>query len=438
MIRTRIRLLFGYILNAPSFTWVALGFLISYLFFFIRPVFFSASTLQYFRYLPANNPIGEDLKATLGFSRSWFVSKLSPYIGNSYVNTPFNIYPPLANVLFIPLLFMKFDRVYKIFTLVSVLCYGLITFVFPLLTGKVVKISSSLILVFITGLFSYGFQFELERGQFNVLAVFLCFLAIWIYHFHHKYRVLAYILFTLSVQLKVYPFIFSLMLISDWRDWRNNLKRLSLLAVVNFALLFVLGPAVFGDFAREIIAESVNPYIWIGNHSIRAFVEYYSAIAPYHGWLWVTQVAGWAQIAFLAITFICIALVLIQTYRQKQKGFNPFVLLACTLGALLIPSVSHDYALSILAAPVAMVLSNTGPWKRADRSTWRILLIVLLLVFSAAYSSTLFSYTNKPLLLQNNFPALFSMLLVITILSWMSKPGLDAHMEVAGENPAGG
>jgi len=410
MNRTRIQLLSGRIWNAPLSAWVLLGFLISYLFFFIRPVLFSAPVMQFFRYVPAVDPIGIDLKQMLSYSQSWFVDKQTPYIGR-------NLYPPLASVLFTPLLFVKFSWAYKIVTLINLFCYVMITFVFPLWISKEKQVSSLLMLVFITGLFSYGFQFELERGQFNVIAVFICFLAVWIYHYHNKHRYLAYILFTISVQLKVFPFIFIVLLIGNWQDRRKNIKRLLMLAVVNLALLFVLGPYVFVDFMKAIIAQTVNPDIGPGNHSIRSFV---TLLSYKHGWVWMYQYLGWAQFALLAVIADCIFLIMLHTSRQKQGNINPLLLLACTIGALLIPSVSIDYKLSILAAPVAVLFANNNFWESLESRSPRIIFGVPLLIFSAAYSSTLFSFTNKPLLLENSFPVLIAMLLAITFISSMN------------------
>ena len=58
---------------------------------------------------------------------------------------------------------------------------------------------------FVTGLTSHGLQFELERGQFNVVAISLCLLAVYIFHYQVKYRHFGYLLFLVAVQLKVYP-----------------------------------------------------------------------------------------------------------------------------------------------------------------------------------------------------------------------------------------
>jgi len=420
MKRTKIQLLFEHILDAPFIMWVMLGFSMSYLLFFLRPIFLTFPVMQFPQYIPVQDPIGIDLKITLSHTETWFMAKLSPYIGNSLY-----LYPPMVSVLFMPILFISSSWAYKIVTFVTVVCYVIITFVFPLRIGKERQVSSSLMLVFITGLFSYGLQFELERGQSNVFTFFLCFLAIWIYHYHNRYRYLGYILFIISVQMKVYPLIFIVMLINNWQDWRNNIKRLLLLIAVNFALLFVLGTHVFFDFVNAIKAQIGNPYVWTGNHSIHSFVKIFSKTAYDCGWEWVNQYSGLVQIALLAIVAICIFLIVFQTSQQKQKGISPLLLLACTIGALLIPSISHDYTLSFLAAPVAILFSDNRFRGRRDKPFLHIIFIVVLLIFSAAYSSTLFSYRYKPFILQNNFPALVTMLFTITILSLVSKPCLE-------------
>lgn len=413
--KSRIKSLFQLNNKTTSLTCILLGFLISYLLFFVSPIFLSSQFMQFPEYVPAKGCIGEDLGQMLDYSESWFITKQTPYIGK-------NLYPPLASVLFTPLLALKFSTSYKIVTLVNVLFYVLMTFVLPLKIGKKRQETSLIVLFFITGIFSYGFQFELQRGQFNVIAAATCFIAIWIYHYHNRYRYLAYILFTISVQLKVFPAIFIVMFITDWHDWKNNIKRFLALSSVNFALFFVLGTSVFVDFIRAIKAQSVNPSIWYGNHSIRSFVLSVSEIASQHGWTWINDYSGLVQLAFLAIIAVCIFLIMFQAYRQKQKGINSHLLLACTIGALLIPPVSHDYKLSILAAPVVILLSDMSSFSEGPiQSRRHFIIMMLVFILSTAYSTTLFSYTNKPRILAYNFPALITILLATTLLSIMSR-----------------
>jgi hypothetical protein len=122
------------------------------------------------------------------------------------------------------------------------------------------------------------------------------------------------------------------------------------------------------------------------------------------------------EIVILIIVFICFLFILYQAYRQKYAGINPYLLLACTLAALLIPTTSHDYTLSFLAAPIAILFTDR---KMIDLTAERIkpFFAQLLIYFSVAYSSTLFSYTNKPPSIQNNFPALMVMLMILAFFS---------------------
>jgi len=409
-----------YILNLPLITWVVIGFLFVYLLFFIRPVFLNVShEMQFFKPIPAMDPIGADLRLMLKRAEAWFIKKQSPYIIGE------NQKPPLASVLFTPLIFVDAPTAYAIITLISLLCYLFITLILPLLLNKEKRLHPVILLLFISGLFSYGFQFELERGQFNVLAISLCFGSIYIYHYYHRYRYVAYVLFSISIQLKLFPAIFIVMFVRDWRDWKNNIKRACALAMCNFLALFALGPQAFLEFITEVKKHVVSPDNWIGNHSIRSFVTgvLTRAIEKYqlHDWAWVSQHPGLVEDTLLAFVAICLFLLMFQAYRQEWTGINPYLLLACTIGALLIPSVSHDYKLSILTAPVAIMFSDESFSKKVSNTRWRPLFILLICMLSFAYSSTLFSYTHKSFILTNNFPALIAMLGAATVLSLVFK-----------------
>ncbi len=142
----------------------------------------------------------------------------------------------------------------------------------------------------------------------------------------------AYVLFSISVQLKLYPLIFAVMFIRDWRDWRHNVKRLSLLALGNFGLFFVLGWRVFLDFVDAVRATSVRMnVISVFNHSIHSFVSLAATIAGATGSSWSALRTTTAEAELFAIVAICIALIVVKAWRENTIGVNPELLVACAV-----------------------------------------------------------------------------------------------------------
>ena len=396
--------------GAPYLAWVLAGFAISYLLFFLIPVFFRL-TADYGPFIPVWGPLhAVDLRMVIAESKEWLVVGHSPYLGR-------NLYPPATYALFAPLILMDFSVAYTMVTLLTGLAYVWTVLVLPAREGHTGIDSAVLMLVFLTGLFSYGLRFELERGQFNLVAGAAAFLAIFLFHHHHRLRWLAYLLFILAVQLKLYPFIFIIMLVSDWRDWRGNLKRMGLLTLANCAMLFALGPRIMLDFfsSGSAFASSDDPiWRWIGNHSIRSFVEWFqpyvlTQVRPAWG-----QHLGWIQISLLAGVGVCLALIWLRAQKRPVTGIDPYLLLACTLGALLVPAMSIDYKLSLLPGPVALLLMTED--RRASRTGISVARALAAITFCLAYSSTLFSYANRPPWLGNSAPVLLAMLVIVTLL----------------------
>jgi hypothetical protein len=411
------------ILNEHS---VLAGFLLSFGVFFIRPVFLNSEhVMKFFAYVPAANPIGLDLNQMLDYCESFFIQQGSPYIGN-------NLYPPLTTVLFGPLLLMEKSTAYLIVTGLSISAYVLAALIIPLLVQGNGTPRSVIQLFFITGLFSYGFHFELERGQFNMIAFSLALLAVYLFHFKPRFRLLSYIFLTISIQLKVFPLIFLIMLVDDWKDWKTNAVRLSKMAITNFMLLFVLGYQTFKDFLQAISAQALDPHITMTNHSIKVFVQLITrkvgfrslflgrGVEPGQINAWV-EYEGIAQFLLQLFAVVCLLLILSRVIKMNVGGFNPYLLASFTMFALIIPSVSNDYKLPLIIGPLAMVFQeHSMPGKETKLS---LAFILLNFAGSIAYSSTLFSYTNKPLILGNNAPSLLFLLLVVTIMSMNRKPG---------------
>ncbi len=417
MLQQLTRRVSNFIFEQPLWVWVLLGSAVSFFAFFIFPVFLNAQhVMQVFGYIPIKDPIGHDLTLTTHFSETWFVQHETPYNG-------LNLYPPLTMLVYAPLIFLRPTLVYKLFTLLNLAGFALLTAWLPYRINKGKDISALLVFFVTSGFLSYGFQFELERGQYNSLTFLVCLFSIYLFHYHPRRRWLAYILFTLSIHLKVFPAIFVLMFIDNWKDWKAIFKRMALLLVLNLAALFVLGPQLVWDFingVRQLGAES-SIFIWIGNHSIRSFAE---AALPqimeaYHQPVPGAFTLSMVQWVLLAIVLLCLLVVVILAYRRNRPGLNPYLLMACTLGALVIPSISHDYTLAFLPAVMCILLPAVYPQPGQNRLK-RGASLLLVVILSAAYGATLFSFTNKPILWQNDLPVLIIMLITCVLLYGIS------------------
>jgi len=397
----------------PMVTWVLAGFLIAYFAFFIMPMFFSLPPrmLYFNKYLPDRFPIGNDLILLVDLIKQWFTIGQSPF----YVQ----FYPPFTYVLLSPFVLVgDYHTLYKLVTVITLVSFVLSSLIIPLLIN-VRRDALLIVLFFVLGLFSYGMQFELERGQVNVLAFLFAMSAIYIFHRHYAFRRFAYALFSIAVQLKIYPAIFIVMLVRDWRDWKGNLRRAVVLGLFNFALLFVTGIKPFLEFMDSVTMQLKTPgWAWEGNHSIQAFVSVFverqgfGAVSP--GILEFIQGSpSLISNVFLAIFLLCFLSALYRAYQRNQQGFDPFLFLISTLGALIIP-VSNDYTLSILAAPAALAFTTivTGEYGRNKPAA-----IVLLFLASLAYSATLYPFKYKAPILQNLFPSLFILLIAVTLLN---------------------
>jgi len=407
----------AFISDVPVAYWIVAGFLVSYFSFFIFPIFLnSGQQFQYFKYLPEGPQIGMDIRAILSLVRDW------AFLHQNHYADGWVWYPPFYNLFFVPLIFLRDQDAYVVITFATILCY----FFLVLVTLKLVNPrhnKSLLSLFFISGIVSYGFQFELERGQYNVIAFLFCLLAVYIFYYHEKFRYFAYLLFTLAVQLKIYPAIFVILFIKDWRSWKNNIKRMLGLGLLNFAALFILGYSVFVDFVKITIFPPFGESMyWVGNHSVKSFVHFLdqNRNGPLSGraLLLVQNHPGLLEIALLAYFGLCLLAIIGVAYWRRENGLNTYLLLACTIGMLIIPSVSHDYKLTLLIAPMSIAF---GDLILPAQTSKRIISYLLIFAASVAYSAMLFPPIFRPQLIENSLPLLFIILTTITLL-YVLKP----------------
>ena len=396
----------------PVIVWVLAGFFISYLGLFVAHSFLNTSLrMEYFvKYLPDRYPIGNDLIAVLDQAKGWFVNGQSPY--------QIQFYPPFAYILFSPLTLVDdYPKLFASFTLFSVAIYVVFALILPVkFVGT--KNLPMILLFFLTSLFSYGFHFELERGQYNILASLLCLSAIYIFHNHKSLRVLAYVLFTLSVQLKLYPAIFIVLFVDDWMDWKPTLRRFISIGFLNFALLFSLGWRSFLEFMDAVILQVTTPtWNMDVNHSAKSFVDVLARGKlegfPVDWQVFAQNHAGQISANVTVIFLIAFVLAIVFSQARRRNGADMYLLLTCALGTLILP-VSMDYKLSILAVPMALFLSVLPETKNRG---YKIVSTILIMGVSTFYSSLLVPFKYKPDLLHNSFPPLFFILIFVTILN---------------------
>jgi len=412
--------------DLPPTFWVVSGFIAVYFCLFVSPVFLTKSSIQYLtKYIPDAyvTHIGFDIDMTMGRVGRWLTTGDSPYLDQYY-------YSPLTLVIFAPLLILGYPAYYKFSTAITVIAFVASSLILPAFISHR-RNTALLLLIFITGLFSYGFQFELERGQYNVITFALALFAIYLFHEHERFRYFAYLLFSLAVQLKIYPVFLTVMFIRDWRDWQNNLKRMAGLALFNFALLFVLGYQIFLEFVNNL--TGVQLFFQSSRRedlSIKGFVLDLTTdglgIIPAEKLSALAQHTGLIEGVFLALFGLCIGAVILTDYRHKRQGLNPYLLLIATIGMLIIPSASVDYKLPLLIAPLAILLVDLEAAQTVGR---KIILAALVFIASTAYWLTLYPFTVKPYIISRNFPALFILVLAVTSLYFVQNRTLAIEVQ---------
>lgn len=376
----------------PVHVWVFTGFLFTFVVFFLHFFLTANGQLDFPEPVLSSEPVADDLRKFLGYSTSTLLQ--GTYIGN---------YPPFPLLFFFPLSFLDFRLAYSLLTLLTFGSFVFATFVFPSLVSAKSDKLTTIFLLGVAALFSYGFHWELENGQFNLLAFAFVLASIYLFYHRPKSRWAAYILFTVALQLKLWPGIFILLFVTN--DWKASLKRVGGLLLANLAGLFVLGPQVFMEFLRGIARDS--DYLWIGNHSIKSFLTTLAESGT------VVNVPLWSAI-LLGVTILAIALVGLTAWRRNSQGLDVHLLLACTLGALLIPSISNDYKLPILAASTLVYLTSITVPKI---KTQRALYAVTCLLITIGYTATTYSLGLRPDFLRSSTLILLLMLIVVLISS---------------------
>ncbi len=411
--------------NYPKITTLLMIlFVITAIFLFYKSVFINdKGKVIYPRYLPENKFVGNDLFIDLRFATNYFINHQTAYYeitGKSgYIP---NCYPPLFTFYLYPLVTFGLTQLTSYYIVAGLIIASFILSVvfLPMLWFKKLKIPTVISLVMIASIISYGLQFELERGQFNTISFALCLLSIYIFWFIPKYRWLAYILFFISFQFKVFPIFFLPCFITDIRKLKENIIRIGGILVALFAGMFVMGMEGFLGFIRAS-TNQVKTVPYIRDHGLSYGIDYLLSV------LKLTPPESSIVALKIGLTILGLLAILYVVFRYIRElpngGFYPPLIMACTIGALAVLPISKDYKLAMMPPVFVIYILYINARDHLLNGKRRLIHFITLGLFSLGNFVLIFSYAYRPAIIQNSFPILYGMLLLVLAseLIWQSR-----------------
>lgn len=405
--------------QVPVVAWFFSGFLLVYFFLFVTPVFLNENLrLHYFiNYIPEKYPIGVDIGVLTKYAYNWYTVGENPYLDGTIPSPPFYV------LFMAPFVLLDYPKIYYLSLLINFLAFFCIPLSYIFAVFRVTRLDYALIIFFLgTGLFSYGMLFELERGQLNLFVISLAILAIVLFHYRPSFRLLSYLLFSVAIQIKVYPVFLVLLFVDDWRAWKQNIKRFFGLGLLNIAALFILGYQEFIYFLASILNRFGSPFWWVGNHSIYNFArnltnDGFGIIPPDE----VSKLSSYASILELVLivyVLVCILLVILMDYKEHRTGLNKYLLVVTIIATMLIPAESQDYKLAFIPPVLAIFFSDQSLF---DEVRQRFLYILGVGVISVSYSIMLFPFKYRPEHLGLVTPMLLIILTIVMMLALIRK-----------------
>ncbi len=114
---------------------------------------------------------------------------------------------------------------------------------------------------------TYWFQYELERGNTNTIAVFLC--SAGLYSLSRGKIWMSVFLLSLGVQWRMFPVILGALLVL-----RGGLKPFLIFLAINVAALFVAGKSVALNIGTTMKKFTATVYMFQPNHCLESYMGY--------------------------------------------------------------------------------------------------------------------------------------------------------------------
>jgi hypothetical protein len=370
---------------------------------------FQKMVWAYTKTFPAETPFGID------YRDGWYNPATQLLQGKPASSV--SQYPPFVSVLAVPLAALFSEQtgyfiqvgIICILTIASIyLSIRLVMKLFPFGTNSDRTELAGFVLFLAFAFYhlvSYGFTFSIERGNYDIYALFFSLLFLNCLVSHPEKVWLQVIWLSIAIHLKLYPAILILPLF-----WKHKGKAILPVLLVNAALLLILGPAEAIGFFHKITSTIQSPPIAIVNHSTNAFVVFLMDALAKSG-ATIPQAGRWIIRLIPLAIFGVECLWLLPGGYTSEKAVWLFI---CSVPLMnMLPSVSFDYKLILLTFPMLMFAYLLIRQSVSGRDTVLPAVLGVLTAVIAFYLAR--SYAVTPEILQNKWIFIFLLQVVMGV-----------------------
>ncbi len=369
--------------------------------------------------IPTMDPVGNDFRVGLYQPPQLLLSGEKIYVYKEGFASPTQ-YPPLLNFLYLPFQLFSEDQAYLLHIIflfcINLICLGMATkmvrdIILPLAgfdqqTNTLIGFFLFIGIAFFT-ITGYPFLFSIERGNYDIVALFFAMLAINSLLRKPNQLWIQVILLSIAVHLKIYPAALFIILLT-----KHGKKLILPALIVNLAFLLVLGPQNAITFMKILGINGSMGFTWVGNHSGFSFATYLS-------WVY-SAIAGNIVIfrnLFTVIPVILWSCSIFRVIKQKLSELNILVMLMVSLPLMdVLPPISHDYK-SVILGPTLIILIAILLVKVIRHSNfWEFFQLILVMVIMLFLGRS-FALNQESLILINNKYILILGLALLTLIN---------------------
>ena len=269
---------------------------------------------------------------------------------------------------------------------------------------------------------SYGFMYEVERGNIDLYALVFALLSVWLMLRLPRSAWWPAIVLAVAINLKFYPGVLLVLLF-----WRYRWRAVVPVVVVNVVLLLIAGPGNVRSTLTALTAiQSDQRALWWGNHSAAALANVLRQVT---GWA-----PSWIYVPLLVIPLALWVLTLALLVRRDWSDRRAVLAAAACVPVMgVVPAISHDYKLVLYVFPLAVLAAVIATMRRRDLAVWSLLfgLLALAMMFLARSSLVI-----APGLVASKYALVVLVQALLLYLVWQTEQGVAAPPPPGVAEPA--